>query len=328
MIATTLFIALFLFGDLSYPKDAAPIQLAGTIPLPGVTGRIDHMAVDLEGGRLFVVALGNNSVEVLDLRSSKHIHRIGGLNEPQGVLYIPEFEKLLVTNGGDGSCKIFDSKSFQLTDSLKYSSDADNVRYDPHKKYIYVGYGSGGLGIIDAGKWKQIGEIPLSGHPESFQLEESGSRIFVNVPEAKNITVIDRTKGAIVGTWTVEGARENFPMALDESSHRLFIGCRQPSKIIIYDTASGKEMRKLDICGDVDDIFYDGLNKRIYASCGGGFLDVFQQKGGNEYALLARIPTAKGARTALFVPQQRRLYLAAPHHGQQQAEIRIYTVEP
>ncbi len=327
-VGTILFISLFLFVAVARAENVSLLRLEKTIPLPGVMGRIDHMAVDLEGGRLFVVALGNNSLEVLDFRSLKYIYRVGGLNEPQGVLYIPEFEKILVANGGDGSCKVFDSKSFQLTNSLKFSSDADNVRYDPRTKYIYVGYGSGGLGIIDASNWRRIGNILLSGHPEAFQLEGSGSKIFVNVPGAKHVAVADRMKRAVVGTWTVEGARENFPMALDESSHHLFIGCRQPPKIIIYDTESGGEVTKLDIPGDIDDIFYDGVNKRVYASCGEGFLSVFQEKGANEYTLLAKIPTARGARTSLFVPEQKQLYLAVPRRGEQQAEIRFYAVEP
>lgn len=327
-VGTILFIPLFLFVGVTHAENVTPLRLVKTIPLPGVMGRIDHMAVDLEDGRLFVAALGNSSLEVLDFHSFKHIRRIGGLSEPQGVLYIPEFGNILVTNGGNGSCKIFDSKSFQLTKALNFSSDADNVRYDPRTKYIYVGYGNGGLGIIDASNWKRIGDIPLSGHPESFQLEGSGSKIFVNVPGANNIAVVDRMKRAVVGTWTVEGAQENFPMVLDESSHHLFIGCRQPPKIIIYDTESGREVTKLDIPGDIDDILYDGMNKRIYASCGEGFLSVFQEKGANEYTPLAKISTARGARTSLFVPEQKRLYLAVPRRDKQQAEIRLYAVEP
>ncbi len=327
-VGAILFVALFIFVAVACAENVSPLRLLMTIPLPGVMGRIDHMAADLEGGRLFVVALGNNSLEIIDFRYLKHIRRIGGLNEPQGVLYIPEFKKLLVTNGGDGSCKIFDGRSFQLTDTLKFSSDADNVRYDPRAKYIYVGYGSGGLGVVDARDWKQIGDIPLSGHPESFQLEKSSPRTFINVPRSKNIAVVDRIKRTVIGTWAVEGAGENFPMALDESSHRLFVGCRRNPKIIIYHTGFAREISKLNISRDIDDLFYDGVHKRIYASCGEGFLNVFQQNGINEYTPLENIPTATGARTSLFVPEQRRLYLAIPRHNEQQAEIRVYEVGP
>lgn len=327
-LETILFISFLLFVGVARADGGTPLRLVNTIPLPDVIGRIDHMAVDIEGGRLFLSALSNNSLEVLDVRSFKHIRSIRGLSEPQGVLYISEFQKILVTNGGDGSCKIFDGKSFRLTYVVNFSSDADNIRYDLRTKYIYVGYGSGGLGIIDARNWNQIGDISLSSHPESFQLERSGEKIFVNLPRAKHIAVVDRIQRAVVERWTVEGAKENFPMALDETGHHLFIGCRQPAKIIIYDTELGREITQLDLSGTIDDIFYDDVNKRIYASCGEGFLSVFQEKGANEYTHLAQIPTAQGARTSLFVPELKRLYLAVPRHGEQQAELRIYAVEP
>ncbi len=317
-----------LFVAKARTETITPLRLMQTIPVPDVVGRIDHMAIDLKGQRLFVAALGNNSLEMLDLQAGKHIHRIRGLKEPQGVVYIPESNKIFVTNGGDGTCRIFDGGSFRLVDTVRFSDDADNIRYDSRTKHIYVGYGNGALGIIDARSGRHFGDVRLSGHPESFQLESFGPRIFVNIPGAKNITVADRMKRAVIGTWTIKGARENFPMALDETSHRLFVGCRQPPKIIIYDTESGKEITRLDIAGDVDDIFYDAAHKRIYASCGEGFINVFQQDDADHYKLLAKIPTATGARTSLFVPEQKYLCLAVPHRGGQQAEIRVYATEP
>ncbi len=323
-----LIIGLVLFVAKAHAQDPAPLRLAQIIPLPSVEGRIDHLAIDLKNQRLFVVVLGNNSVEVLDLRAGKHIYRIGGLKEPQGVVYISEFNKIFVTNGGDGSCRIFDGTSFNSVNTLKFSDDADNVRYDPRTKHIYVGYGNGALGIIDAINWKRIGDVRLAGHPESFQLEEVGPRIFVNVPTANHVAVVDRNRLSVIGTWPLIEAQSNFPMALDETNHHLFIGCRQPQKIIVYNKESGKEVVRLDIGGDVDDIFYDAMRKRLYASCGEGFISVFQQNDADHYRALAKIPTASGARTSLFVPEQRHLYLAVPHRGDQQAEIRVYALEP
>ncbi len=317
-----------LFVAKAHTQTSTPLRLMQTIHLPDVAGRIDHMAVDVKGERLFIAALGNNSLEVVDLRSGKRVQQVHGLKEPQGVLYMSESGKILVTNGGDGYCKIFDSKSFELTNSLKFSSDADNVRYDQRTKHIYVGYGHGALGIIDASGGKHIGDVPLAGHPESFQLEETRPRIFVNVPTANQIVVVDRSKLAVIATWPLANGRANFPMALDEKNHRLFTGCRRPPKIIVYDTESGKEVTRLDIAGDVDDIFYDAANKRIYASCGEGLINVFQQDDANHYKGLARIPTATGARTSLFVPEEKYLYLAVPHRGDRQAEIRVYEIEP
>jgi DNA-binding beta-propeller fold protein YncE len=312
----------------AHAEDKTPLRLERTIPLPDVQGRIDHMAVDLAGERLFVAALGNNTLEVIDLRIGKRIRSITGLTEPQGVIYLPEFQRLFVTNGGDGSCKVFDGNSLGLLDTVKFSADADNLRYEPQTKKVYVGYGAGALGTFDAKTGKHLWDVRLAGHPESFQLEAAGPRIFVNVRPANQVAVIDRNKREVAAIWPLQDAKDNFPMALDESNHRLFIGCRNPAKIIIYDTELGKTVGRLDVAGDMDDIYHDPKTKRLYASCGEGFLHVFQQIDPDHYAVMAKIATAKGARTSLLIPKQGRLYLAVPHRGEQQAEVRVYTVQP
>jgi hypothetical protein len=210
--------------------------------------------------------------------------------------------------------------------SIKLSDDADNIRYDPVTKHNYVGYADGALGIIDARSNKHIGDIKLEGHPESFQLERSGSRIFVNIPTANHIVVVDREKRVAVKNWSFTGARANFPMVLDETHRLLFVGFRKPAKLIVFDTESGKVVTDLDIAGDPDDIFYDAVHKRIYISCGEGFINVFEQRDANHYKTIAQILTASGARTSLFVPELNRFYLAVPRHGSQRAEIRVYEV--
>src|SRR4029077_12715456 len=134
-------------------EEAGPLRLIQTIPLRNVEGRIDHMAVDLKGERLFIAALGNNTVEILDLRAGKHIGTITGLHEPQGVGFVSEFKKLFVANAQSGACDIFDSSSLKLIKSVKFSDDADNIRYDATARRVYVGYGSGGLGVIDAASY-------------------------------------------------------------------------------------------------------------------------------------------------------------------------------
>ncbi len=219
-------------------EESAPLRLVQTIPLTNVEGRIDHMAIDLKGQRLFVAALGNNTVEVLDLRAGNRIRSITGLHEPQGIGFIAEFNRIFVANGKSGACDVFDGSSFKLIKSVKFSDDADNVRYDAKARRVYVGYGSGGLGIIDAATGDQLGEIKLEGHPESFQLEKSGPRIFVNIPTSQKIIVVDREKRAATATWPASGATANFPMALDETHHRLFVGFRKPAKIIVFDTTA------------------------------------------------------------------------------------------
>jgi len=309
-------------------QDTVPLRVVQTIPLPNIKGRIDHLAVDLKGRRLFIAALGYDTVEVLDLRRGTRIHTIGGLHEPQGVIFIPEFNKIIVTNGQTGAVDIFDEDSFRRDVSVKLSEDADNIRYDAIAKHIYVGYGSGALSIIDATSGTRLGDITLQGHPESFQLEKGGPRIFVNVPTANLIAVIDRDRRAVVARWPLKDGQANFPMALDETNRRLFVAFRKPPRLIVYDTESGKVVARLDSAGDSDDVFYDHGHKRIYMSCGEGFIDVFQQQDADHYSPLAKIPTASGARTSLFVPELDRLYLAVPRHVGQGAEVRVYEVQP
>lgn len=305
----------------------ARIKLAQTIPLPGVEGRIDHFAFDAAAERLFVCALGNNSVEVLDLREGEQIHSIIGLGAPQGVAYIPELDRIFVANDNGGVCKIYDGKLFQQIGELNFKDDADNVRYDDATQKVYVGFGNGGIAIIDATQGKMIGSISLSAHPEAFELEKNGKRIFVNVPNARHVAVIDRNQGKVVATWKTDLAFGNFPMALDEANHRLFIGCRIPSKLVILNTESGEVVTKIDISGDPDEIFYDGKRHHIYAICGAGKIDIIEQTDPNTYKALTRVDTADGARTGLFVPGRDTLFVAVPHRGSQQAEIRAYRVE-
>jgi DNA-binding beta-propeller fold protein YncE len=305
----------------------APLKLTKTIALPGVEGRIDHFAFDAAGERLFVCALGNNTVEVVDLRKGVRVHSITGFGAPQGIAYIPELNRIFVANDKGGSCKIYDGKSFEAVGELDFKDDADNVRYDDATKKVYVGFGSGGIAVVNAPDGKQIGSIKLSAHPEAFELEKNGKRIFVNVPNSRHVAVIDRDKSEVVATWKTDLAFANFPMALDEADHRLFVGCRLPSRLVVLNTDSGDVVAKIDISGDTDDVFYDGKRHRIYAICGAGKIDIIEQTNANTYKASAKVDTADGARTGLFVPERDTLFVAVPHRGSQQAEIRAYQIE-
>jgi DNA-binding beta-propeller fold protein YncE len=302
-----------------------PVQ---TIPLPGVEGRIDHLAADVKRGRLFVAALGNNTVEVIDLAAGRRTATGSGTREPQGVAVDPRTGRAFVASGEDGDLRRFDVESLRPIWTVRVGDDADNVRFDAATDRIYVGCTAGALAVVGSGG-NVLSRIPLAGHPESFQLERQGSRIFVNVPDARHIAVVDRKAGKVVGTWPVTGAAANFPMALDEAGRRLFVGCRDPAALLVFDTETGKPVARAEIAGDTDDVFWDGRQRRLYISCGAGFLDVVQQGPGDRYERIAHLPTAPGARTSLFVPELARLYLAVPHRGGQGAEIRVYaTTEP
>lgn len=303
------------------------LKLKQAILLPGVEGRIDHFAVDSSGQRLFICALGNNSLEVIDLRNGERVHSITGLGAPQGVGYAAEVNRLLVANDRGGICKIYDGKSFQTVGELNLKDDADNVRYDEARKKFYVGFGSGGIAVVNAADGKQVGSIKVGAHPEAFQLEKKGSRIFVNVPNSRHVAVVDRDKGEVVATWKTDLAFGNFPMALDEANHRLFVGCRLPSRLVVLNTDSGDVVAKTDISGDCDDLFYDTKRQRVYAICGAGKIDVIDQIDPNTYRVSTTIGTPDGARTGFFVSERDVLFVAVPHRGSQQAEVRCYQIE-
>jgi hypothetical protein len=303
--------------------DNAPLQLIGRIPLPDGRGRIDHLALDPGRHRLFVAELGNNTVAVVDLQAGKMTGRITGLVEPQGVVFAPEFDRLFVSSGGTGSVTVFDGGALAQVRTVDLGSDADNARYDPAARQVYVGFGDGALGAIAAADAKHLGDIALTGHPESFQLATGGPRIFVNVPAAGQIAVVDRVRRSTLATWRVTGARANFPMALDERDHRLVVATWQPPTLIVFDTESGEDLGRTGICADADDIFYDAPRRQLYVSCGEGFLDVLALRDA-AMERIARIATAAGARTSLFVPELDRFYVAVPHRGTQQAEILVY----
>jgi DNA-binding beta-propeller fold protein YncE len=307
--------------------NASNLQLIKTVPLPDVRGRIDHFAIDVKGQRLFMAALGNDTIEVIDLAAGKRIHTITGCSEPQGLAFVPTENRLIIANGGSGEVKILDGSSFKTVKVFAGMSDADNVRYDAKANLIYVGYGDGALGVINATNWQRGNDINLAGHPESFQLEQNGNRIFVNVPDAGHIAVIDRLLQQVIATWPLGDFHANFPMALDEDNHRLFIGCRRPARLLGLDTTTGKRVTDLEISGDTDDLFYNPARKEIYVSCGAGFIQVISQKSADSYSLREKQATASGARTSFFCPARNELYLAV-RAGMisGKAEVRIFKI--
>ena len=307
-----------------------PLVLTEAISLEGVKGRFDHFGST--GNRLFVSALGNNTVEVIDISARTVVHTITGIPNPQGVVFSTDANKLFA-GSSKGKLYIYDGTSFELFKEIDFHSDVDNVRYDAANKRVYVGYGedeTGAIGIVDATTNERLKEeYKLGAHPESFQLETSGPNIYANLPDLKQIAVINRSTHAI-SRWPVT-LQMNFPMALDEADHRLFVGTRAPARLAVFDTNSGHMIAALPCVQDTDDLYYDAARKRIYVAGGEGFINVFQQKDADHYQLLSKIPSALGARTAGYFGKGRksadRFYLAVPARAGRGAEVWIYTVE-
>ena len=309
----------------------APLVLTGSIPMPKVQGRIDHMSFDPQG-RLFVSALGNDSEEVLDLSAGTLAHTIAGIPRPQGVAYVADVNKLFV-GSDEGKLYIYDATSYNLITSLDFGDDVDNLRYDLASKQVYVGYGderTGAIAAVDAAtNQRASNEFKLGAHPESFQLATSGPNIYVNLPDLKQIAVINRKTGS-VSRWPVS-FNANFPMALDEAGHRLFVATRSPARFAVFDTDSGNMVTTRPCVQGSDDMFFDRARKRIYVVGGEGFIDVFQQRDPDHYEQAARIPSGVGARTAGYFGKGRKgfeiFYVAVPASTRSAAEVLLYTVQ-
>ena len=303
--------------------ETSPLRLEAKIPLGDVHGRIDHMAVDVKRQRLFVAELGNDSVGVIDLASRTVIKTIEGLKEPQGVGYEPSTDMLYVANAGDGSVHMFEGADNRPVAQIELGSDADNIRMDAAAKRVVIGYGSGALAIIDPATRSKVGDIPVKAHPEAFQIDPGTGQIFVNVPSARGIAVVDQASQKQSGKWSLPDHGGNFPMALDPARRQVLVIFRTPAELGIFSMTDGKLIATKETCRDADDLFVDAKRDRLYVSCGAGFLDVFELEG-TTYQRIARIPTVSGARTSLFVPELDRLLVAVRASGAEPAAIWVF----
>jgi DNA-binding beta-propeller fold protein YncE len=303
-----------------------PLVLETKIPLGDVSGRIDHMAADPERQRVFVAELGNDSVGIVDLRQRKVVRRLARLKEPQGVGYIAATGTLFVANAGDGTVRLFQGAEFKPAETIALGKDADNIRIDAKAGLVFVGYGSGGIAAIDAATRQKRGDIALREHPEAFQLSPDGQRIYANVPDARQIAVIDRAAGKQVATWPTRDAHANFPMAL-EGDERVLSVFRRPPRLEAYATKDGSVVANLEVCGDADDIFVDERRHRVYISCGEGNIDVLERRG-DGYERIARVLTSAGARTSFFLPELDRLVLGVRAVGGEPASLWVFRPSP
>jgi hypothetical protein len=286
------------------------LVLEKEIPLDQVSGRIDHLAIDLERRHLAVAELGNNSVDLIDLNNGRVMYRIGGLDEPQGIAFVVSSDLFAVASGGDGSVRLFKGSDFSPAGAIDLGDDADNVRLDRAAGHIVVGYGQGGLAVIDPKTHSKLADIALRAHPEGFQLSSDGSRAFVNVPDAREIASVDLGSGKQVATWKMPDLKSNFPMAIDESREMLAVAFRDPPRLALLDAQHRTITANVETCGDSDDVFFDDRRARIYVSCGAGVVDVFERSDGG-LRRVAQIETHSGARTSLFVPELDRLFVAS-----------------
>jgi DNA-binding beta-propeller fold protein YncE len=331
--------ALVLISIQTYAQVPGPLKLAQTIPLPGLKdGDFDHFQEDSGGGRLFLAAEDNSTIEVIDLRSNKLVGKIPGAKAPHSMGYNSELNKLyVVDDGGPNQVEIFDGTSFKLLGTIPMEAHADVSVYDPGSKLFYVGNGGRQakeeytlISIVDTTTDKKVGDIKIDGDRiESIRLEGKGPRMFVNVYYKGVVAVVDRTKRAVIATWSYAQEGKNFgSMAFDEPDHRLFVHARDPGKVLVIDSDSGKLITSLPCVGDYDDAIYDSASKRLYL-IGTPFLKVWQKSSeGDRYDTLGQVPTAFHSITGILVPSLNRLFIAVNHHGSTDAVVQAYDVVP
>jgi len=333
---TTLCLAALICGSLALSQDQpgapekGPLLLVQEIPLPNVGGRIDHFTFDPKRKRVIGAALGNNTVEVVDTFAGRDVHSITGAAAPQGVVYVSELNRLFVANGTDGKLRVYDGDTFKLLNTIDIGEDADNVRYDPSEKRVYVAYGGdeeGGIAVIDAASGKRLDDVAkLDAHPESFQIAASKPVIYANIATRAKVVVIDRNTHKVTD-FPLRTGKANYPMALDEADRRLFVVTRKPAQLVVLDSDSGAMVASVPCVNDSDDLYYDTARKRIYAPGGEGFISVVQQIDPDHYQSLAKIPTTIGARTGLWYEKRDRFYLAVPASSKQGAALWVYAPE-
>jgi DNA-binding beta-propeller fold protein YncE len=328
---------LLLLAVAAKAQDGTPLKLIQTIPLPGLKdGDFDHFAPDVDGHRLFLTAEENGKVEVFDTNTNQLIHTIDDLKAPHAILFRKDARKLFIVDGDASAVKVYNSDNYEKVGEIKVAIDADSIAYDPATGYLYVVTGGREahtpyslISVIDTNSDQKLRDIKInSNHVEAIVLEKSGPRMFCNVTGQDAVQVLDRNKGTVLASWPLPaGDKLNVAMSFDESNHRLFVVTRNPGKLIVLNSDTGKVVAGAAAVAMVDDMAYDAQGKRIYVA-GDQLVDVFSQKDADHYALLATVPGSFRAKTGILVPELHRYYLAVPHHAGHDAEVRVYEVRP
>jgi len=325
---------IFLLGVVAYVQLAPPSSKAsdcsltetGTISLPNIPDRLDHMAFSAELKLLVITARNNNSLSFANTTSMKLDKVIRGFSLPNAVALLNQDRALVVTNGGNGTVSIIDPLRYGGLARVDLPSNADNMIVDPHASKLYVGYGNGGVAVLNITNWKLLQSIALIGHPEAMSVEENGSKLFVNVPAGNYVAVLDKASGQILGNWPIMNATGVFPMAFDEAHHILFVGSRSPAKMIMINTLSGAEITEISIPGDADDMFFDARNGCVFVSSGDGYITAVKEVTPNSFRVAQSIQTYLGARTSLLDAKSGLYFLAVPQSQDASARVVVYRV--
>ena len=342
-----LFLTLFVvFALETKAQEKLPLKLIATIPLPELVGDLEFFAPDLKGNRLFLCAENSKTVEVFNLRTGKRIHTIPGFGEPHDIVYLPDSNKLIVTDGGDdfGWVELVSGKNYQIVDKIKLPNAVDEAVFDPVNQYFYVESGSdepGGkthfINIIDAKNFKLIGNITLPGKTSNaMAVDHAAEKLYVNNSGTSEVVVVDLRTRQIIARWPLPEAHNLNGLAFDEANHRVFSATRSPSKFWVLDSNTGKIVTSLPCTAYNDHMMFDAKRKRIYIT-GTDTTTVIEQRDADHYEHLAEVPTGYRSKTSILVPELNRIYVALSGKDMSgkpllkpgvQMAIKIYQVQP
>src|SRR5258705_5519846 len=311
-------------------QEKLPLKLVATTPMPGFTGDFDHFGLDLKGNRLFLAAEDHKTVEVFDLRTGARIHSIEGFGHPLTMAYLPESNRLIVTNGDTDDLALVDCKSYKIINTLKLGKGVDHSAYNPVNKYLYVENGGGkdakihALAIVDTKSFKIVGEVPgLSGDSnEGMVIDRAGKKLYVNLTGSDEVGVIDLDTRQIIAKWPLPDAHVPHAIALDEPNHRLFTATRKPPQFIVFNTDTWKAVTSLPCVGVNSDMSLDVARKQIYITRS-DTASVFEQRDADHYEHIAEIPTAYPAKSSIFVTELKQLYVADSGKGKPEAQMAL-----
>lgn len=320
----------------SYSPAAAPLALNQAFQMPSdVKGNFDHLAIDMKGHRLFTTPEDYKSVIVFNYQTGKIIHTIQGIGTPHAVLYREDLDRIYVTDGDPGAVKIFDGQTYNLLKSIKLLAHTDSIAYDPANKYLYIITGGkqakqevSKIAVINTTSEKLVDEIDIEGDAlEAMTIEKITTKLYVNNTAKNRIDVIDRQKRRLITSWPITLGQRNTSLALDEASHRLFVGCRSGA-LVVFDTTTGKEVSSVPMTKGVDDMVFDPESRRLYASCGDGlgFIDVFEEHDPNQLQQLGHVSSGPMGKTSLLSTALHRYFVSVPQHADANAAVLVYEV--
>jgi DNA-binding beta-propeller fold protein YncE len=306
-------------------QERPPLERIAVIESKGM-GKLDHVCVDAKNARLFLANTGNNTLDVMDLKTNKLLKQVAGQNKIHGIAYVAELDRLFVGNG-EGVCNVLDGKDFTLLKAHKVKG-ADNVCYDPRTHHVFAA-GDEMVAVIDAKTLELVASVKIPGSPHGVEVASKHPRFYINTGPPSQVVVIDTNSNEIVARHMLPADKSIAPLALDEANNRIFVGSRNKPRVAVLDLESGKEIASVTIGDNVDDLFYDAKAKRIYASCGGGTIAVIRQIDADRYEALTNVTTVKGAKTSTYDAGAQRLYLAVPRQeGKEGPEIWVYQARP